>query len=137
MGATPSFEPLRRYVPSANPIQQATFDVLAPVSVMAGLSSGSSLPIPFSNISAQISGYQYVQNVPRDQWVLDVQSLESNVWALARVGILHHFTGFPNLPSNQTTPPNSSAAWQVCRSQKVIEAGNFANVNVFGEQLAL
>ena len=133
-----SFAPLRRYIPSANPVQQATLDILAPVSGLTGLQLAFTTKEPFVNITSRYFSAYWVVGVPQDQWVLDFQAVESYVWAHARVHIMNHFIGYPGkTTAHFTTLPDSPAARQVCRSQKVVEAGNFANVNVFGKYAPL
>lgn len=132
-GAVKNFAPLRRHVPSANTIQKATFDVLASVISMTGLGDAAISPIPFLNITSRLYSSALVENVPSNQWVLDFQALESYVWAFNRLAILNHFAGYPGVADESTIQPDSPAAKQVCRNQKVIEAGSFANISVFGE----
>lgn len=112
-------------------MQLATLDLLASAISLTGLINSAMTEPPLLNVTSLIFG-EYSDGIPSDQWVHDFQALESSAWAHALLAIIAFFEGIPQIGRDAVILPDTLEQRKVCSSQKVIKAGDFANISVFG-----
>ncbi|KAF2110744.1 hypothetical protein BDV96DRAFT_650847 [Lophiotrema nucula] len=85
--------------------------------------------------SELIHGGGLIDSLPEDQWITELTSWESQIWAAHQIAMADYAAGpTSRVPSAAVTTRNSSTAGdkELCGMQKMRKTGDFININYFG-----
>ena len=74
------------------------------------------------------------ESLPPDQWITELRSWESQVWAAHQIALAEYATGpkaADPTADSYTIQPSSAAERALCESLKARKSGGFVNINVF------
>jgi hypothetical protein len=110
--------------PRASPVQLSALQLVVEANQNIGLTHTNTVRLAEKVRSDGV----VVSQVPPDQWISEVQGMESFVWASTQVLMSDYAIG-PGLRtpdvSDYVIPPAESGDKQLCKSQKMRKAGGF------------